>query len=213
MTLGSFSSNGKPEWEMGKYPWEGKYGGTSIGPNNGLYRTEHTNPSYVPPLADPDYKNKAEYILSTNEPHWDNETISVECENCGKWFDKQKSVVRESENHNHFHNRECYHEYNRGENHYNYKGGADDYYGKTWNENRRKTYERDDKKCQDCGMNTEDHIRKYGCSPHVHHIIPHRLFRENEKANKMKNLLTLCNSCHNKHEQWADYVAEKRGFK
>lgn len=78
--------------------------------------------------------------------------------------------------------------YLAGEKHYNWKGGYFPYYGKGWYIQREKALKRDNHACQICGK-TKEEIGRY---PDVHHIIPFRLFDNNEEANKLTNLITLC---------------------
>lgn len=80
-----------------------------------------------------------------------------------------------------------------GENHPSWEGGYEGYYGKSWNQNRTRAVERDDRQCVICGEG--DRIE-------VHHITPFRKFGvENEaEANKLDNLITLCPDCHGRWE-------------
>ena len=74
-----------------------------------------------------------------------------------------------------------------GENNHRWKGGTKPYYGENWNQQRRQCLDRDDRVCQDCGATEK---------LHVHHIQPLRTFDEPEEANKLRNLVTLCETCH-----------------
>ena len=56
---------------------------------------------------------------------------------------------------------------------------------KEWMELRLSILERDNYTCQNCGLKKTKGL-------HVHHIIPWRESKNNEKS----NLLTLCNYCH-----------------
>lgn len=85
-----------------------------------------------------------------------------------------------------------YYHWAQGENHPNWKGGHDRYYGKSWWSQREKCLERDDFECQSCGV--DDEIL------HVHHITPFRIFENYESANQLSNLVTLCGSCHKRLE-------------
>lgn len=84
-------------------------------------------------------------------------------------------------------------EYLSGEDHPSWKGGYDGYYGESWHRNRKRAIERDGGKCVICGA--DDRIE-------VHHITPFRKFGlENEQqANRLENLLTLCPDCHGRWE-------------
>lgn len=88
-----------------------------------------------------------------------------------------------------------------GENSPLYQGGTTDYFGPNWDKQRRKALKRDDNKCVVCGMDSEEHIEKYGQSIHVHHIRPRSEFIQDgefdyEEANRVDNLISLCNSHH-----------------
>lgn len=88
----------------------------------------------------------------------------------------------------------------KGEEHPNWKGGHEDFYGSTWHRQRKLCIERDGKECLDCGMEMDEHKERYGESLHVHHVTPFREFEDSKKANKLDNLRTLCRMCHNKWE-------------
>jgi len=112
--------------------------------------------------------------------------ITFTCEHCGKPFTRKARADREYR----YCSRECYIKHNRGENHHNWQGGYDRYYGPNWTEQRLKALERDSYACQDCGI-SDDWMD-------VHHITPRSEFDTSEwKAmNDISNLVTLCHSCH-----------------
>jgi DEAD/DEAH box helicase domain-containing protein len=68
------------------------------------------------------------------------------------------------------------------------------YYGAGWGIIRQRVRERDDYRCQNCGLleATREHD--------VHHKIPFRTFASAEEANKLSNLVTLCPACHRRVE-------------
>ena len=80
-----------------------------------------------------------------------------------------------------------------GENSANWKGGFDGYYGGSWNRQRKKALERDGYICQICRVTKDDHPGRM----HVHHIKKYRHFDDHNVANKLDNLITLCDQCHN----------------
>lgn len=84
-----------------------------------------------------------------------------------------------------------------GENHPNWKGGHEPYYGPNWRMQRKKARARDNYTCQACDEKEDGHELD------VHHITPFREFGlENyKKANQLDNLTTLCHSCHIKVER------------
>lgn len=70
-------------------------------------------------------------------------------------------------------------------------------YGPNWDTVREEIRERDDYKCQNCGVSEEKHIQDAGSVLPVHHIIARARFgRDYETANHESNLITLCISCH-----------------
>lgn len=74
----------------------------------------------------------------------------------------------------------------KGENHKNWRGGHNDYYGPSWSSQRKKAVERDTYECRICGR--DDFIQ-------VHHITPVRYWNieeEHEEMNHLRNLITLC---------------------
>lgn len=79
----------------------------------------------------------------------------------------------------------------------NWKGGTSGWYGWKWRTKiTKKVKERDNHKCQKCGMTEEEHRKKFGRGLVVHHIIPRRLFTDKDKADSPFNLITLCDKCH-----------------
>lgn len=87
-----------------------------------------------------------------------------------------------------------------GEDHPSWKGGYKPYYGPSWLPARRAARERDEYKCQRCGMADQEHIERFGQELHVHHIRPLRTFEKHAGANDLDNLITLCRDCHDKLE-------------
>jgi 5-methylcytosine-specific restriction endonuclease McrA len=78
-----------------------------------------------------------------------------------------------------------------GEDHPNWKGGAERYYGPSWQSQRQKALDRDGGECQVCGSG----------DVHVHHIRPFRKFgvKNHAEANQLNNLICLCPR---HHGQW-----------
>jgi len=91
-----------------------------------------------------------------------------------------------------------------GEKHYRWRGGAKSRIekhglsGYEWNKLRLKTFKRDKFICQRCGKSEVSYstnprvINVDDLDLHCHHIIPYSISFDN----RMKNLKTLCNSCH-----------------
>lgn len=85
-----------------------------------------------------------------------------------------------------------------GKDHPGWRGGHKRYYGPSWNKQRKQRLEKDNKRCQNCGMENLEHINEFGYSLHVHHIVPFRKFgvENHREANRLDNLITLCHDCH-----------------
>ncbi|WP_049970837.1 homing endonuclease associated repeat-containing protein [Haladaptatus cibarius] len=73
--------------------------------------------------------------------------------------------------------------------------GAIDY-GPNWPEQRELALERDRYVCQDCGISDDEQREAIGEGLHVHHLKKRRKFDSYKKANQLKNLISLCRSCH-----------------
>lgn len=87
-----------------------------------------------------------------------------------------------------------------GENHHLWKGGQEPY-GEGWNDRKKEAVrDRDDRRCQGCGMEEAEHIEIYGQKLQVHHITPARKFDNPDDRNAEDNLTTLCIPCHHKWE-------------
>ena len=63
-------------------------------------------------------------------------------------------------------------------------------YGKKWDQIRTAVRQRDQFRCQVCGL------PESGKAHHVHHKAPLRSFLSLEEANRFENLITLCPICH-----------------
>jgi hypothetical protein len=122
-----------------------------------------------------------------------------ECKYCGDSF---SGAIRQ------FCSRRCYADWqseNRtGANHHNYQGGERYVYGSGWSSIREEAIQRDNGKCIECGMEREVHKEKYNKDLSVDHI--RRKFIDeggninDDEANDLGNLRTLCFSCHTKLE-------------
>lgn len=78
-----------------------------------------------------------------------------------------------------------------------YKGGYEKSRGERWfTKIRPAALERDEYKCQHCGITQEEAYEKKW-SLHVHHLIPYRVSQDNS----LDNLITLCSYCHSIEER------------
>lgn len=88
-----------------------------------------------------------------------------------------------------------------------YKGYKDrytGYYGVDWATIRARVLDRDDHRCQVCGLTDEEHRQRddlFGGGLHVHHHRPAKDFSDYEDANDLANLTALCATCHGKVER------------
>lgn len=120
------------------------------------------------------------------------------CDYCGNEFYKAKSL-QEKHQHN-FCSVKCmgkYYSENKlfsGENSGTWNGGKKTYYGENWLSQRRKARKRDNYTCQRCGI-TE---KEYGQELSVHHKIPFIMFKDYKEANRLDNLICVCEPCHRK---------------
>ncbi|WP_172795754.1 HNH endonuclease [Haloferax sp. Q22] len=128
--------------------------------------------------------------------------VSIECDWCGSEFERKKCNVKE----NNFCSRNCYYRYKKeedildyeAENNPHWKGGYSPDFGSNWEEQRRKCWERDSYSCVVCGKGKSE----LGQRPAVHHIKPRRCFEKLENANRLDNLVTLCQHHHMVVEGW-----------
>lgn len=79
-----------------------------------------------------------------------------------------------------------------GENCHWWSGDKEYDRGPNWHTQRRRARQRDEYECQECGLEEGDHYRQLS----VHHIEPYDEFDGHEEANRLDNLVTMCQSCH-----------------
>lgn len=145
------------------------------------YRKEHSDEFPAPPIK----KARAE------------NSIEVECQQCGKAFIRQSCDLRQRSAYGPFCSHKCYGKWRSenltGEDSPSWEGGyALDYGGSNWKRQRRHARKRDEHTCQDCGAIGQE----WGHRLDVHHIVPYNMFDDPEEANQLKNLVTLCRQCH-----------------
>lgn len=87
-------------------------------------------------------------------------------------------------------------EVKRGEQNPRWRGGHTVDRGENWQEQRELALERDFYQCRCCRMTRSEHRDRFNRDLTVHHRTPFRHFEGYEKANRLRNLLTLCVRCH-----------------
>lgn len=123
--------------------------------------------------------------------------VTVYCTMCGKKFTRAQ---HETKGKRHFCGRQCCTLWQSSSGHFsgknngNWKGGYKPYYGPNWAQQRRNARHRDRYSCQRCTA-TESEL---GRQLDVHHIRAFREFgiEQYREANKLRNLICYCASCH-----------------
>ncbi len=138
------------------------------------------------------------------------ETIERTCDHCGA--DMEVLASERQYGNGRFCCQECLwswmSENRRGSDHPQWTGAASKYYG-SWNSARKRTLERDDYECQNCGKGRA----ALGRNPDVHHIVPVREFDDPVNAHFIENLVSLCPQCHAKAENGDITVTEQSSGK
>lgn len=133
---------------------------------------------------------RADKYNGEQHPNWKGGEVIKICEICDNKFEVRPYREETAR----FCSVECAdigHSYDmRGENHPRWQGGSINYRGGNWKFQRNKARRRDDYKCAICG------VKENGRQHDVHHIIPFREFENPKEANKLSNLMTLCQDCH-----------------
>ncbi len=83
-----------------------------------------------------------------------------------------------------------------------WRGGSLNYRGPNWLRQSRRAKQRDGYLCQHCGV-AETELTK---SLEVHHVIPFTHFTSHKQANRLKNLITLCPTCHRHAEKTCRHI-------
>lgn len=165
-------------------------------------------------FCDNDCKNQwlGTHSTGENNPNWDGGPVEIECEWCGEQFEKERRYIDRDDHH--FCSPSCNATYYARVEGNGFKTGADNpewvggatenprYYGPNWQEKRQQALERDGGECVECG-NDEQLV--------VHHIDGRDQFDTTEpewwkEANVLKNLKTMCRSCHrSEHHERGDH--------
>lgn len=127
------------------------------------------------------------------DDHWNYNSVKVSCDFCGDTLTRAVSDIYGQV----FCGNDCMagwlSENIVGENHPNWKGGSNDY-GEGWESKRREAIKRANGVCEH--PNCKRVESRCGRSLDVHHIVPFRLIDDTNKANKLSNLLVLCQEHH-----------------
>ena len=129
-----------------------------------------------------------------------NSQIELTCPQCNGTFSVAPSQAPDRT----YCSRQCHDDWKSenlvGENHWSWKDGGDLYYGDHWQETRSDVLNRDNHRCQSCGVAEDAHRDRTGKGLHIHHVKPLRTFDDAARANRLNNLVTLCRSCHRRWE-------------
>ena len=123
-------------------------------------------------------KWQSENLRGKNNPFWSH--VILECENCGRTFELQKSVARGRR----FCNRQCFLDFVRVD-----YPSPDALYNTLWDKNRQLALKRDGFACVDCGS---QHRILVHHKKAVRNIIADALLY----AHALDNLSTVCEGCH-----------------
>lgn len=135
--------------------------------------------------------------IGEEHPRWKG-TLTVSCGNCKTPLERPLWTFTRGENQMAFCNHKCFGAWKSqnwtGEDNPYWFGGKHLYYGANWLRQSREARRRDNHICQFCGAD-EKTLRR---ALNVHHIKPFRFFGvENcKQANKLANLISLCDRCH-----------------
>lgn len=136
----------------------------------------------------------------TGKNHWNSNQVTTNCDWCGNEIERAESDILSEV----FCDNHCMSQYrlnadNGGENHPNWKGGdGSHYYGPNWQQRRREAIKQARGVCEHPECQRVE--SRCGRSLDVHHIIPFRYFDDKQKANKLSNLMVLCQEHHAKVE-------------
>jgi len=131
------------------------------------------------------------------------ERVKLTCPACGDTFERLPSKMNDGKN---FCSRECGSAGKYNANYIDGNGSRGRDYGSSWPKRRKRAKERDFYHCRVCRISESECRDKYGCGLQVHHRTPFRLFENKVKANRLRNLLTVCPKCHgNLEKELRDY--------
>jgi 5-methylcytosine-specific restriction endonuclease McrA len=136
----------------------------------------------------------------SGEGHHQSNRETVRCSWCGSPLSRAK--FRLELNNRHFCDQECKGDWWSAniaeEQHPNWRGGYDGKYGPSWTTQRRAARARDGYRCWLCDV-TDKLSRGFASAElSVHHVTPFSEFDDHREANRLGNLLTVCNICHHR---------------
>lgn len=156
---------------------------------------------FTPPEHTEEVRRKiSEANSGENHYNWKGGTFEAECNQCSDNFDAR--LYRKDHSDRIFCSRKCWREWKSknyeledtpvgkaGDQHHNWAGGGE--YPPEWTiELKDQIRDRDDRECQECGLDQPECIALYGIKLPVHHL-------DGDKQNCSKsNLTSLCPSCH-----------------
>ena len=142
------------------------------------------------------YKSRGEGEANPNGGEW----VTTECYICNSKIELPIRRVERAEAN--VCSEPCRSEYMQtvamapGKGHPLYINGGGNDYGPNWPEVREAAIQRDNERCQACGVTRDE----YHMDLDVHHITPFRKFDSHEEANRPDNLVALCRACHRQYE-------------
>lgn len=117
--------------------------------------------------------------------------LSLICLGCGIMFSRLPCILLNREGGGKYCSRKCRNIYRVGSLVPNWFNAPRKYRGPNWQRQKRAAMKRDGGICQNCESPAID----------IHHIVPYRRFNGDwQRANDLKNLVSLCKPCHRKTE-------------
>lgn len=163
-----------------------------------LSRPKWRREQYEHQFCDKDCKGNF-YAANPAELH-EHDRVEVECETCGEQLERRQHRIEQNDVH--FCSLECKGEWwsdqTSGADHVLWKGGCRSWYGENWDEQRRKARKRDGYRCWFCGTTDGASQLIRGRELDVHHVKRKDDFDDLQEANRVRNLLTVCQWCHSR---------------
>jgi hypothetical protein len=129
--------------------------------------------------------------------------VTLTCIGCGQEFARAKSLTTGRKGAGKYCTRECRDKHWIGDKNPCWQNGDGVYKrGPRWHSIRRRVLARDGRACVECGSTER---------LHVHHVVPFRMFADEDRANHESNLVTLCAPCHRRAEAQFKWVRFESG--